>query len=162
MKRTNKKEIEQLVSGIIAGISRREPILENPEGLTEDIMLAIRDNANATPATIKEKPGKSAVFTIMLRLTAAASVCLFLLFGYEEYILVDKITRLEKQNSTITQFSNYRKSLQLKKAMSFLASDPEMLNRYKEINSRKINYSTFSPFNTILRQFDSTHHSVKK
>jgi hypothetical protein len=162
MKSTHKKEIEQQVSGIIAGIRRREPILENPEGLTDDIMLAIRDNTNANPATNTEKPAKSAVLTIMIRLTAAASVCLFLLFGYEEYILVDKITRLEKQNAAISQSSDYRKSLQLKKVMSFLASDPEMLNRYKEIKSRKIYYSTFSPLNAILRKFDSTHHSVKK
>ena len=52
MKSTKKKEIEELVSGTIAGIRQREPKLENPEGLTEGIMSAIRENKKANPAAI--------------------------------------------------------------------------------------------------------------
>jgi len=189
MKSTKKKEIEELVSGTIAGIRQREPILENPEGLTEDIMSAIRENKKANPAVIIEKPVKSAVLTLAIRLMAAACVCLFLLFGYEEYIVVNKISRLEKQNSAISQSSRYQVALQLDKAVKIIASDPEMLNQYKEIKSRKMLLSklfmaaiyydvqdispdalkvqdrtgynvTRSAVISVLKQFDSTHNTI--
>lgn len=191
MKSTHKKEDKELVSGIIAGIRQREPILDNPEGLTEDIMSAIRENKKANPAVIIEIPRNSTVLTIMLRLMAAASVCLFLLFGYEEYIVVDKISRLEKQNSAISRSSRYQAALQLKKAVSIFAADPVLLNQYKEIKSSKMFLSTLfraaiyydvngispdalklqdmtdynvgrSAVISVLKQFDSTHHSIKK
>jgi len=189
MKSTKKKEIEELVSGTIAGIRQREPILENPEGLTEDIMSAIRENKKANPAVIIEKPVKSAVLTLAIRLMAAACVCLFLLFGYEEYIVVNKISRLEKQNSAISQSSRYQVALQLDKAVNIIASDPELLNQYKEIKSRKMLLSklfmaaiyydvqdispdalkvqdrtgynvTRSAVISVLKQFDSTHNTI--
>jgi hypothetical protein len=162
MKSTHKKEDEELVSGIIAGIRQKEPILENPEGLTEDIMKAIREVKKENPPGIIGKSGKSPVLTILLRLMAAASVCLFLIFGYEEYVVVDKISNLEKQNAAISHSSQYHTALQLKKAMSILASDPEMLNRYKEIKSRKMYFSTLSPLNSILKQFDSIYHTKQR
>ena len=120
---------------------------------------------------------------------AAACVCLFLLFGYEEYIVVDKISRLEKQNSAISQSSRYQVALQLNKAVNIIASDPEVLNQYKEIKSRKMFLSTLfiaaiyydvhgispdamkfqdstdynvtrSAVISVLKQFDSTHYTI--
>ena len=191
MKSTHKKEIEQLVSGTIAGIRRREPILKNPEGLTEDIMKAIREDAKDTNFKITEKSRKFPVIILLQRLLAAASVCLFLVFGYEEYIVVDKISRLEQQNAAISQSPQYQASLNLKRAMSIFLSDPDMANRYKELKTRKLNlqtvikavmyvdmafldpgalnsldrtdyYSPNSTFISLIKQFDSTNNILQQ
>jgi len=183
-------EETRLVAGKIAGIRHREPILKNPEGFTEDIMKAIQIDSKENHFQITEKSGKFPVITFLQRLLAAASVCLFLVFGYEEYVLVDKISRLEKQNAAISQSSQYRSALKLKKTISILSADPEMLNQYTELKTKKINLRTLlkaalyadvagitlnapglqkrSDFNAtiphfinILKQFDSTYNNIR-
>ena len=135
-------EEARLVAGKIAGISRREPVLKNPEGLTEGIMQAIRFSSDKNHEQKVVLAGKNRGIIILKRLLAAASVCLFLVFGYEEYIVVDKISRLEKQNAAISRNSQYQAALKLKKAMSILVSDTEMLIHNKEFKPGKINLTT--------------------
>jgi hypothetical protein len=187
----SKEKETRLIAGKIAAVRNREPILKNPEGLTEDIMNAIREVSKENNFDKTEKSGKFPVIIILQRLLAAASVCLFLVFGYEEYVVVDKISRLEKQNAAISQSSQYQAALKLKKAISIFASDPEMQNRYKELKTRKINLQTVikalmyvdmvfidpgtlnlaertdyhspnSTFISILKQFDSTHNTIRR
>jgi hypothetical protein len=184
-------EETRLVAGRIAGLSRRVPVLKNPERLTEEIMKAIRENPKISYLSMTEKSGKSPVIIILLRFLAAASVCLFLVFAYEEYVVVDKISRLEKQNAAISQSSQYQATLKLKKAIGILTSDPEILNRYKEIKAGKINLRTLlraamyadvagitpdalkwldrtdyhiadSPFMSIIEQFDANYHTEQQ
>ncbi len=119
-------EKSRLAAGRIAAVRNRTPILKNPEGLTEDIMNVIRENSVKNNFDKTKKSGEFPVVIILRRLLAAASVCLFLLFGYEEYVVVDKISRLEKQNAAISQSSQYQSALNLKKAMGIFLSDPEM------------------------------------
>jgi len=181
-------EETRLAAGKIAGLRRMEPILENPEGLTEDIMKAIREDSTEIRHNITEKSGRLPGIIILRRLLAAASVCFFLVFGYEEYIMVDKISRLEKQNAAISQSPQYQSALNLKMAIGILASDPGLLNRNKELKTKKINlmslfraalYADMAgitpdalqllkssgygennlPFKSLLKHFDSTHHT---
>lgn len=185
------EENARMVENLIAAVRNRTPILKNPEGLTENIMKAIQIRSHENHFRMTEKSGKSPVITFLQRLMTAASVCLFLVFGYEQYLVVDKISRLEKQNATISQSPQYYTALKLKKAICILATDPEMLNRYKEIKTRKINLRTLlkaaiyfevagitpdapgwlkrsdyhaskSPFMSILKQFDSTHYTIQR
>jgi hypothetical protein len=135
-------ENTRLVEDLIAAVRKRQPILKNPEGLTEDIMKAIRDNSQESKSIKTEKPGEFRAIIILRRLLAAASVCLFLVFGYEEYVVVDKISRLEKQNAAISQSGQYQAALNLKKAMDVFFSDPEMKNRYKKSQTRKLDLQT--------------------
>jgi hypothetical protein len=184
-------EETRLAAGKIAGLRRREPVLQNPEGLTDDIMKAIRVDLKENHIKIAEKSGKYRGIIILRQLLAAASVCFFLVFGYEEYIVVNKISNLEKQHATISQSSQYQAALKLKQAMSILASHPEMLNQYKELKTRKINLRTLlkaamyadmagitpdafrllkrsgydedkPPIKSLLKQFDSTHHTNQR
>jgi hypothetical protein len=184
-------EETRLAAGKIAGLRRMEPILEDPEGLTEDIMRAIRKDSNEIRRKITEKSGILPRIIILRRLLAAASVCFFLVFGYEEYVVVNKISRLEKQNAAISQSSQYQAALKLKMALGILASDPGLLNRYKELKTKKINLmslfraaiyadmaginpDTFRlligsgyevdklPLKSFLKQFDSTHHKKQR
>ena len=186
-----KERAARLVDGKIAAIRNREPILKDPEGLTEDIMNAIRENPMQNNFDNPEKPGKLPVIIVLRRLLAAASVCLFLLFGYEQYVVVDKISRLEKQNAAISRSSQYQSALNLKKAMNLLFNDPQIYNRYKELKTRKLSLQTVikavmyvdmafihpgalnlneskaylspnSNFISVLKQFDSTQNNIRR
>lgn len=140
--RSVKKENARLVENLVASVRKRKPILKNPEGLTDYIMNEIRENPVQDMPEKNNKPGKLATIIILRRLLAAASVCLFLLFGYEEYVVVEKISRLEKQNAAISQTNQYQAALNLKKAMGVFLSYPEIKDRYKEFKTRKINLRT--------------------
>jgi hypothetical protein len=77
----------------VMGLLRRsEPLLKDPEQVTENIMAAINQG-------IKNRH-VSPVF-LLQRLLAAASVALVLLFGYEQYIVVEKVSSLQTQFSQI-------------------------------------------------------------
>ena len=188
----NSKEREtRLVDGKIAALRNRKPILKDPEGLTEDIMNAIREISQENNSGKAEKTGKLPVIIMLRRLLAAASVCLFLLFGYEEYVVVDKISLLEKQNAAISKSSQYQSALNLKKAMNLLLNDPEIYNRYKELKTRKLSLQTVikavmyvdmafidpgalklheskvflssnPEFISVLKQFDSTPNNIRQ
>jgi hypothetical protein len=83
-------------------LRRSEPELRDPGGLTGNIMAAI-----------EKGPEKTFVVPLLLtRLLAAASVVLFLLFGYEQYGLVRKISVLEKQCAEIKSDPRYSDFLQ--------------------------------------------------
>jgi len=181
----------RLSASTIAGIRQREPILQNPELLTEEIMHAIREGSKEDHFDMTEKSGKSPVISIVRRLLAAASVCLLLVFGYEEYIVVDKISSLEKQNAMITRSPQYQAALQLDKAMQILAGDPALIDQFIELQKRKVNLRTFistamitdvngitpgalklmnrtdynsaiPSFLSFLKQFDSTHYTLQR
>jgi hypothetical protein len=181
----------RLVEGLITKVRSREPILNNPEGLTDDIMNSIREIPKPDTSNITEKSGKLKAIIIVRRLLAAASVCLFLLFGYEEYVVVDKISHLEKQNAAVSQSTQYKSVLNLKKAMGVILTDQEVQNKYKALKSGKLSFKTlfkaamyvdaagFAPdaldlpgrfdnkvvnpiFMSILKQFDSTQNNIRQ
>jgi hypothetical protein len=154
-------EESRLAAGKIAGIRHMEPILENPEDLTENIMKAISGSSKENIFKITGKRGKLPFIIILQRLLAAASVCLFMVFAYEEYILVDKISLLEKQHAAISQIPQYQSTLKMQKAMSILAADPEILSRLSPsslINSMQ----RFIPANyeNTKLNFNSRHHFI--
>jgi hypothetical protein len=70
---------------------RYKPELNDPEGLTDDIMAA----------TGRQTRKKVVVPVLWQRLLAAASVALVLVFGYEQYSVVDKVSTLEIQCSQV-------------------------------------------------------------
>jgi hypothetical protein len=98
-------------------VRRLEPVLKDPDELTDNIMFAIRQN-----------PQKTAFVPLFLqRLLAAASVALFLLFGYEQYDVVKKVTALEIKFSETKADSRY--------------SDPQRLASTFDINRAGISFS---------------------
>ena len=89
-------------------VRRLDPVLRNPDEVTENIMSAIRRE----PLIITFVP------LIFQRLLAAASVALFLLFGYEQYGVVMKVSALEMKISQTTTNSNYSVPQQLASAFN--------------------------------------------
>lgn len=91
-----------------------EPVLHNPGELTGNIMAAVPESPSAhIMAGISARPEHTFRVPLLLtRLLAAASVALFLLFGYEQYGIVIKISTLEKQCAEIKPDSRYSDLLQ--------------------------------------------------
>lgn len=78
------------------------PFLSNSDKLTDDILNAISntDTRSETDAVLKGNENHFLIFA--QRFFAAASVCLFLVFGAEQFIVVNKITTLENKLSGIS------------------------------------------------------------
>jgi predicted anti-sigma-YlaC factor YlaD len=86
---------------------RSAPELKDPESLTEEIMRGILQGQEHKTARL---------LPLFQRLLAAASVALFLLLGYEQYVVVEKITRLETQSSLIKTDPHYSNPQQMASA----------------------------------------------
>ena len=131
MEKKNKiRDLDQLVSGL----RQKEPVLKDPDELTDRIMMAIRN----VPRVSGQAPRQNRLIMLQ-RLLAAASVCLFLVFGYEQYFVVDKIGKLEMQNAAIAQNSNYRSALSLNKIIAIAKSDPSLLINYNSLREEQGN-----------------------
>jgi hypothetical protein len=181
------EEDARLVENLVSALRNRKPVLKNPEGLTDDIMKAVHE-LSADDKTDKSVKSRQLPAIIMLRrLLAAASVCLFLVFGYEEYVVVEKISQLEKQSSAISRSADYQAALNLKKVITILTVNPKMINQYMESRTKKISLGTLfkaamfadaagitpealkklnragydlpdQAVRSLLNNFDSTHH----
>jgi hypothetical protein len=90
------RELMKLIRGF-------EPALEDPDEITDNIMFAIQ-----------QAPQRTVFVPLLLqRLLAAASVALFLMFGYEQYGVVKKVTALETKFSETRVESRYPDSQRL-------------------------------------------------
>ena len=84
-------------------VRRLEPVLQHPDEVTDNIMAALLKPTQKTPV----------VPLLLQRLLAAASVALFLLFGYEQYHVVKKVSALELQFTETRADSRYSDPLRL-------------------------------------------------
>lgn len=88
---------------VIELIRDSEPVMKDPEGVAENIMAAIG-----------QKPHRKIVPLYLLqRILAAASVALLLLFGAEQYMIVENVSRLELQLSKAGPGPRYPDPLQM-------------------------------------------------
>lgn len=88
--------------GVMNLLRHSEPPLHDPDGLTGSIMASLPAGSAKTVN----------IPMFLTRLLAAASVVLFILFGYEQYGMVIKISALEKQCAEIKSDPRYSDFLQ--------------------------------------------------
>jgi hypothetical protein len=84
----------------LSNLKYQEPTIIDPELLTDDIMSGI--NNLGTEKSVQTIGNRSKVLIWGERLLAAASIILFLTFGFEQFIVVDKITTLEARLTGIS------------------------------------------------------------
>ncbi len=77
-------------------LSQRQPVLDDPYKLTNDILDTL-DELEPEKQSVRHK-----IFSSAKTFLAAASVCLFIVFGYEQYVVIDKMIKLEEQMSAVT------------------------------------------------------------
>ena len=125
---------------MMASIRRSEPRLRDPDELTDSIMSAIRE----WPENQTIKSGKLIAINLQ-RFLAAASIALFLLFGYEQYGVVKKITALQKKIYETSADSPY--------------SDPQVLASKIDINRAGI---SFSELERLIPMLNGKKQAIKK
>jgi|WetSurMetagenome_2_1015567.scaffolds.fasta_scaffold29427_4 hypothetical protein len=107
----------------VMGVIRRSvPELTDPDEITDSIM-----------SSIQQEPREKTFFPLVLqRMLAAASVALLLLFGYEQYGVVNKVTALENKFSETRMETRY--------------SNPQRLASAIDINRAGISLSEIERF----------------
>ena len=90
---------------VLSSISTHQPVLSDPEGLTESILNTIQDPGDLIP---EPDPNNAIVRSLPMieKILLAASIALLVVFGYEQYIVVDKVLQLEQKMSD----TQYRQS----------------------------------------------------
>lgn len=83
---------------VISALQSTEPILFDPHALTDKIMMDITNVQHQHSI----KSNRSRILVWGQKLIMAASVCLLLTFGFEQYIVVNKIVALENKLSNIS------------------------------------------------------------
>jgi hypothetical protein len=128
------KEID--LSRLTSMIQQAEPVLKDPDKLTDEIMNIIEHDS--LPDTKYPIPGNKQIRTLQIvqRLLAVASVCLLMIFSYEEFNIVNKISNLEKQNSAISS-SVKNHEFNLEKAGMLFSSRADLQDHLARIKSEK-------------------------
>ncbi len=84
---------------VLNKIREHEPELSDPVSFTEEVLTSIGDPSARVENNASSKSKTISLHSIQ-RLLVAASVCLFVIFGIEQYVVVNKIQKLEKKMST--------------------------------------------------------------
>ena len=91
---------ESLKAGRMIEMVRKEPMLNSPEDLTAHILEAIEKEEQVhVPKTSWLNDNG---FLIARNLLAAASICLMIVFGTEQYQVFDKTTKMETYLSQVS------------------------------------------------------------
>jgi hypothetical protein len=136
--------MEALKTREVIGVIRRSvPELTDPDEITDSIM-----------SSIQQDPGEKIFFPLVLqRMLAAASVALLLLFGYEQYGVVNKVTALETKFSETKLETRY--------------SNPQRMASAFDINRAGISLSEIKSFISLknrsrLQSLTSFHQTIKE
>jgi hypothetical protein len=162
----NKRSTSDL-ENITSFLRQSEPRLKDPDRLTDDIMqeIARKKPSQQGPTPEKKKPNR--IITVASRMLAAASICLFFIFGYEQYLIVDKIASLEDQNASISRQKKYQTAIATSQVIGLLKSDPELLKQLRQFNEDdppKLKLLKAGLIYNILTttNIDSTHKNLVK
>lgn len=107
----------------IIGQMQKEPELPDPEDLTKSI-LSLIDEVDQSPKSNNSNPK---IYRLIRRSLAAASISLMIVFGIEQYMLFDKISKMEEHVSYISSEHN---NVNLYNITNYnLGFQPESFNR---------------------------------
>ncbi|MGA3015329.1 MAG: hypothetical protein ABSD71_14990 [Bacteroidales bacterium] len=112
---------------VLYRIRHSEPMLRDPGEFTDNILSAIRQSSQRTPV----------VLMFLQRMLAAAAVAILILFAYEQYGVIRKISGLEKHFSEIKT--------------DFRSSYPLQLTSTIDINNAGISFSEIEKLLSTLK-----------
>jgi hypothetical protein len=144
------EEQRQEQSRIILSLKNNEPALKDPLQLTDDILLAIESDDRQLQQT------KSAVsIDLFIKWMAAACIALFITFGLEQYVVLEKMIQLESNSMNITQQKSFTSS----------ALDLQALNSFRVQqflkSSENDNISREELMRLVAREYGSKLHFSK-
>ena len=95
-------------AGNIMDIVRRsDPVLKEPARLKTNILATIAGGNEQMAKYAGTGSSFNRRILMLQRLLAAASVCLLLTFGFEQYVIIERITKLETQNQAVSAEMRY-------------------------------------------------------
>ncbi len=104
---------------VVKRIADFEPVINDPAGLTDDIMMGLSDTER-TPKSVKIFNPLSAFKSVNFRRAlSAAAILLFAVFSVEQYTVLDKINRLEINAKKISANKASAKKLRMYNAWEF-------------------------------------------
>ena len=107
----------------IIGQIQKEPELRDPEDLTKSILSQVEN----VDQTTKSNNSNSKIYLLIRRSLAAASICLMIVFGFEQYMVFDKISKMEEHVSVV---SSKHKNVNLYTIIHYnLGFQPESFNK---------------------------------
>ncbi|MFH1296854.1 MAG: hypothetical protein ABIJ04_06225 [Bacteroidota bacterium] len=101
MKPRKDKDTRDLLERILEVLQKNEPVLKDREEIPLKVMQTIqKSQRQKSPLRLI---GSSSVpfLTFAQRMLTAASVCLLILYGIEEFIVVKKVNTLEQQTAAV-------------------------------------------------------------
>ncbi len=145
-------------------IQQREPVLDNPEELSESIMKSIKYEKQEHSTTIIN-------YKLISRVLTAAIVAMLLTLGIEQYMVLSKVQLLEAKLGEVQQTHQYEKYL-INKAtiinIGMLFNDDDRNFSLKKASAlfrlsrfKKSNF-TFYDFNRYMTEDDSLKSSINK
>ncbi len=78
-------------------LNQKQPVLNNPQKLTNSILDGINE------IEPKKQDVRTKFFITAKRFLVAASVSLIIVFGYEQYVVMEKMIKLEEQMSDVQE-----------------------------------------------------------
>ncbi len=145
-------------------IQQREPVLDNPEELSESIMKSIKYEEQEHSTVIIN-------YRLISRVLTAAAVAMLLTLGIEQYMVLSKVQLLEAKLGEVQQTHQYEKYLINKATIidigmlfnndnrDFSLKKASALFRLSRI--KKSNF-TFYDFNRYINEDDSLKYSINK
>ncbi|NQU31915.1 MAG: hypothetical protein HQ521_01665 [Bacteroidetes bacterium] len=113
----------------IIRLMQHEPYLSNPDDLTNNILDAIEE-VDQIPHLEKSN---TKIIRIVRRLLAAASVLIIIIFGIEQWVVIDKVSRLEKYASnaqTENRNISYETLISFNTGMQFNTGYEIVINKF--------------------------------
>lgn len=113
---------ESIAAKEIIGQLKKEPELTDSEDLSNSILSQIDEVEQITNST----NGGAKIYLLIRRSFAAASILLMIVFGIEQYVIFDKISRMEEHVSSI---STDDKRINMNNIINYnLGFQPRLLN----------------------------------
>ncbi|MFH1161164.1 MAG: hypothetical protein V1733_09495 [bacterium] len=141
----NSEEIRHLIEAL----RRHEPQLDNPLKLQEAILTGIASQVQEKPSPYTGKIISFPRLIFLQRFLTAASVCLMLILGVEQFVFVEKVNKLEKQNSEAKLFPSGRISARMARngiPLQYLEKKFLGRSRFLSASARHRPDSMYEPF----------------
>lgn len=129
---------ESLEAKRIIQLTKKEPKLQNPQELINSILNSI-DDIKQTPK-YNDKTNSQKIIRLIRRTFAAASIGLILIFTIEQYIVFDKISKLEvyisqvpnqPKNRSFQNIFHYNSGFQFGSSKNFFSKIEQLPNNRK-------------------------------
>lgn len=101
MKTNKQNDADDLLTSVVEALRRSEPRLMDPDQIPDRVMQAINELPRQKNSELRGQSTTLRFLVVAQRFLTAASVCLLLLYGTEEFITLKKVNQLEKQTISV-------------------------------------------------------------